>query len=88
MVKHPVAQIFLHPDGGAEETHPPQKAAQNHAQNDTHHGHTDAVQQEIHVKGHLCAVHRHIAQPKVHVKWKRMLDCTDNQDVGLEAATH
>ena len=21
-------------------------------------------------------------------KWERMLDCTDNQDVGLEAATH
>ena len=22
------------------------------------------------------------------VKWKRMWGCTDNQDVGLEAATH
>ena len=21
-------------------------------------------------------------------KWKRMFDCIDNQDVGLEAATH
>ena len=21
-------------------------------------------------------------------KWKRMFDCVDNQDVGLEAATH
>ena len=26
--------------------------------------------------------------PKVHVKWRRMWNCTDNQDVGSEAATH
>ena len=26
--------------------------------------------------------------PKVRVKWKRMWDLEDNQDVGSEAATH
>ena len=26
--------------------------------------------------------------PQVHVKWRRMWNCTDNQDVGSEAATH
>ena len=25
---------------------------------------------------------------QIYAKWKRMFDCENNQDVGLEAATH
>ena len=25
--------------------------------------------------------------PEIHAKWERMWECSDNQDVGLEAAT-
>ena len=59
MVKHPVAKLGFHLDAGTEQAPPPQKAADGNHQNQLHHGHTDDIQQEIHVEGAGNAVHFH-----------------------------
>ena len=61
MVEHLVAQVGLHLDGGAENAHAPQEAAEHHGHHDPHHGQADTVQQEVHVKGDGRAVHLHEA---------------------------
>ena len=55
--EHLVAQVGLHLDGRAEDAHAPQKTAHHHGQHDPDHRHTNPVQQKVHVKGHLYAVH-------------------------------
>ena len=61
MVKHLVPQVSLHPNGRAENGHPPQEPAKHDGNRHAHHGHTDFVQQERHVKGLLHPVYHHIA---------------------------
>lgn len=60
-VKHPVPQVLLHPGSRAENGDPPQKSAEDDGENDPHHGHADAVQQNLHGKGGFYAVNIHIA---------------------------
>ena len=57
MVKHPVTQVCRQTHPGTEKAYSPQETSENHCQNDSHHGHTDAVQQKIHVKCHLNPIH-------------------------------
>ena len=61
VVEHLVSDVRLHLDGGAEDAHAPQKAPDHDGQDDPHHGHTDPVQQEVHVKDDFHAVHQHVA---------------------------
>ena len=61
VAEHPVPQIGLHPDGGAEDGHAPQKAAEHNCHHHDNHGHTDPIQQEIHIEGNLRAIQNHIA---------------------------
>ena len=61
IVEHPVADVLLHLEGGAQEHDAPQEAADDHGQDDGQHGHADPVQQEVHVKGHHDPVHQDLA---------------------------
>ena len=61
MVKHLVPKLRFQPDCGAQEAESPQKPAQDDCQNDSHHGHTDIVQQKVQVEGHADAVYIHHA---------------------------
>ena len=96
MVKHPVAKLSLHPDGGAEEAHTPQKAADDHGQNNANHGHTDIVQQNVHGKGNGRALHFHHAavhtvdehavqfrNDQLHRVHRHQCQQTHNQPVGI-----
>ena len=59
MGKHPIAQIFLQPHGGAKKANAPQKAAQDHENDDHHHFYADLIQQKVHVKGNCAPIHHH-----------------------------
>ena len=61
MVEHAVAKVGFHLDGRAEDAHAPHEAPRRHRQDDKHQRHADFVQQKIHVKGALDAVHHDIA---------------------------
>ena len=56
-VEHAVAQVGLHADGRAEKGDAPQEPPGHDGQDDPHHRHADALQQEIHIKGRFNAVH-------------------------------
>ena len=61
MVEHIVTQVRLHLDGGAEDAHTPTEPADDHGQDHPDQGHTDLVQQEVHVEGHFHAIHQDVA---------------------------
>ena len=61
MAEHLVAQVRFHLGGRAEDGDAPQKAAEYNGQDDGHHGHTDSVQHEIHIKRDLHAIFQDIA---------------------------
>ena len=77
VAEHLVPQVRLHLGGGTENGGPPGKPAQDNGQHDIHHGHTDFVQQIVHVKGDFHAALQDISL--VHAVDHRPVNARDQQ---------
>ena len=72
-VEHPSAEIRLHLDARAEEADTPEEPPKGHADDDEDHGQADFVQQKVHIKDQLGAVHDHLT----------LIDAVDDHTVQL-----